>query len=137
MSNRLRAIRKRAASPPSDGRSEFLPTVLDLVAASLHGRGLPGSLLQQSKSADSPEGSAPAIPSIARDIWQSPARPAWRRIDGLARRLIGSVTTSLCRWRQRARDRQYLDGLNDRMLKDLGLTRAQVESDLLKSFWRD
>jgi len=137
MSNRLRAFRRRAGLPSSGSRARSSPTALDLVFASLQGRALPGSLGQQPRKVDGNETSAPALSPIERDIWQSPSRPNWRRLDFLARRVIGAVTASLRRWRERARDRQYLRGLSDRDLKDLGLTRAQVESDFSKSHWRE
>jgi uncharacterized protein YjiS (DUF1127 family) len=36
----------------------------------------------------------------------------------------------------RARQRRALLGLDDRMLKDIGLTRADVEGESRKPFWR-
>lgn len=137
MSNRLRARRKRARLPSSDCRPDSLPVVLELIFTSLMGRALPSSLDQELRKGDDGETSAPASSPIKRDIRQSPSRPAWRRLNFPARRLLGPLISPLHRWRQRARDREYLRGLSDRMLKDLGLSRALVESDFSKSFWRD
>jgi len=39
-------------------------------------------------------------------------------------------------WRRRARDRAELAGLDDRMLKDIGLTRGDAEFLSNKPFWR-
>ena len=39
-------------------------------------------------------------------------------------------------WQQRARDRQQLQSLNDHMLRDIGLTRADVFAEASKPFWR-
>ena len=39
-------------------------------------------------------------------------------------------------WQQRARDRRQLEALNDRMLRDIGLTRADVFAEASKPFWR-
>jgi uncharacterized protein YjiS (DUF1127 family) len=39
-------------------------------------------------------------------------------------------------WHERARQRRQLQGLGDRMLKDLGLDRADVEAEAAKPFWR-
>jgi uncharacterized protein YjiS (DUF1127 family) len=39
-------------------------------------------------------------------------------------------------WHERARSRHQLEGLSDRMLQDIGLTRAQVEVETDKPFWR-
>jgi uncharacterized protein YjiS (DUF1127 family) len=38
-------------------------------------------------------------------------------------------------WR-RWRSRQYLTALDDRMLRDIGVTRAEAEYELNKPFWR-
>jgi uncharacterized protein YjiS (DUF1127 family) len=39
-------------------------------------------------------------------------------------------------WQQRARDRQQLQSLSDHMLRDIGLTRADVFLEASKPFWR-
>lgn len=39
-------------------------------------------------------------------------------------------------WHERARSRHQLQGLSDRMLQDLGLTRSEVEVEADKPFWR-
>jgi len=40
-------------------------------------------------------------------------------------------------WRRRARDRAELASLDNRMLRDIGLTRADAEFLSNKSFWRE
>jgi uncharacterized protein YjiS (DUF1127 family) len=40
-------------------------------------------------------------------------------------------------WQERARQRRHLRSLNDHMLKDLGLSRADVEHETAKPFWQD
>ena len=64
---------------------------------------------------------------------------AWR----LARRRVGDLALWLRRaadllliWHERARQRRQLTSLNDRMLRDLGLTRADVMAESSKPFWR-
>jgi uncharacterized protein YjiS (DUF1127 family) len=42
----------------------------------------------------------------------------------------------LLRWQQRARDRRQLQCLNDHMLRDIGLTRADFFAEASKPFWR-
>jgi uncharacterized protein YjiS (DUF1127 family) len=39
-------------------------------------------------------------------------------------------------WRDRARERRQLQCLNDHMLRDIGLTRADVFAEASKPFWR-
>ena len=39
-------------------------------------------------------------------------------------------------WLERARQRRELRQLSDHMLKDIGLTRADVEAEAAKPFWR-
>lgn len=60
-----------------------------------------------------------------------------RRI-GIARglrRLTREVTTIVLVWHERARQRRQLQQLSDRMLQDLGLTRADVEHEASKPPW--
>ena len=52
---------------------------------------------------------------------------------GAARRIL----TRLREWRRRARDRAQLAALDDRMLRDIGLTRADAEFLSNKPFWRE
>jgi uncharacterized protein YjiS (DUF1127 family) len=39
-------------------------------------------------------------------------------------------------WLERARQRRQLQQLGDHMLKDIGLSRADVEAEASKPFWR-
>jgi len=54
---------------------------------------------------------------------------------GLAAPIIVSVLDLLSTWFERARQRRHLHALDDRMLKDIGLTRADVEFEAQKHFW--
>lgn len=60
---------------------------------------------------------------------------ARRRVGDLAVRLR-RATDLLLVWHERARQRRQLSSLNDRMLRDLGLTRADVMAESSKPFWR-
>lgn len=44
--------------------------------------------------------------------------------------------TALAVWRQRAGDRHRLRSLSDETLKDVGLSRADIERECAKPFWR-
>ena len=55
------------------------------------------------------------------------------------RSLVGQVCrfiAMLLLWQERARQRAALAALDDRMLKDVGLTRADVMLEIGKPFWR-
>jgi len=56
-----------------------------------------------------------------------------RRPGPIAMLLLDLLST----WLQRARDRRALHGLDGGMLKDIGLTRADIEFEVHKPFWRD
>ena len=47
------------------------------------------------------------------------------------------LASTVNEWRRRSRERAELAALNDRMLKDIGLTRADAEFLSNKPFWRD
>ena len=55
-----------------------------------------------------------------------------RVVSGLA----GGALAMWREWRRRARDRAELANLDDRMLKDIGLTRGDAEFLSNKPFWR-
>ena len=40
------------------------------------------------------------------------------------------------RWQARARDRRLLASFDDRMLRDIGLDRASLDTESTGSFWR-
>lgn len=39
-------------------------------------------------------------------------------------------------WLDRARQRRHLAELDDRMLRDIGLSRAEVDGEISQRFWR-
>jgi uncharacterized protein YjiS (DUF1127 family) len=47
------------------------------------------------------------------------------------------VLATFREWRRRAHDRAQLAGLDDRVLRDIGLTRADAEFLSNKPFWRE
>lgn len=51
-------------------------------------------------------------------------------------RPIRHLLATLRRWHHRSRQRTALSELDDRMLNDIGLTRADVTREIRKSFWR-
>jgi len=57
-----------------------------------------------------------------RSWWPHPPPARWTRL--------------ILSWRGSARDRRQLAGLDDRMLRDIGIDRAAVEDESAISFWR-
>jgi uncharacterized protein YjiS (DUF1127 family) len=50
--------------------------------------------------------------------------------------LIRSIVTLPRRWNTRVQERRYLYDLSDRLLADIGLTRADVHREAAKPFWQ-
>ena len=61
-----------------------------------------------------------------------------RRASGLSRAagaISGAIETLLV-WCERRRERRDLASLNDQILRDVGLTRADIEREYRKPFWQ-
>jgi uncharacterized protein YjiS (DUF1127 family) len=50
--------------------------------------------------------------------------------------LLGRCLTGLLRWLDRGRQRHALRELDDRLLDDIGVTRAAAEREVATPFWR-
>ena len=50
---------------------------------------------------------------------------------------IGRIQHTMRAWSERAASRRALAMLNDHLLRDIGLTRVDVERELMKPFWRE
>lgn len=57
------------------------------------------------------------------------------RLARLGDRVAVTGVARLLDWRQRARQRAALRALNERMLRDIGLSRADVHRECNKPFW--
>ncbi len=64
-----------------------------------------------------------------------PAVAAARPAPGLGTLLVRLIDT-LLDWQERARQRHHLSGLDDHLLRDIGLSRADVEHETAKPFWQ-
>jgi len=70
--------------------------------------------------------------------WHQPRKPVGQRGAIHALSDAGShVGATLREWRRRSRERAELAALDDRTLKDIGLTRADAEFLSNKPFWRE
>jgi uncharacterized protein YjiS (DUF1127 family) len=70
--------------------------------------------------------------SAGRPIAEHRRRPASQRAGTAAARVV----SRLGQWRRRAKSRADLAALDDRMLADIGVTRAEAEFLSNKPFWR-
>jgi uncharacterized protein YjiS (DUF1127 family) len=50
--------------------------------------------------------------------------------------LIVSVTDTVLDWQERSRQRHRLGEMDDHLLHDIGLSRADLEYEAAKPFWR-
>jgi uncharacterized protein YjiS (DUF1127 family) len=67
---------------------------------------------------------------------RSPVSRRQTALDALAE-ATEFVFATLREWRRRSRERAQLEQLDDRMLKDIGLTAADREFLANKPFWRE
>ena len=68
------------------------------------------------------------LPPQRYSTW-APTRPATSNP-------FAAVFSLLARWIERARQRQALAGLDDQMLRDIGITRVEAARECDKPFWR-
>jgi uncharacterized protein YjiS (DUF1127 family) len=63
------------------------------------------------------------------------AGPAARRASAGMLLRLSRVLDTLAEWQERSRQRRHLMALNDHLLKDIGLSRADVVRESRKPFW--
>jgi len=63
-------------------------------------------------------------------------RGSWQPRREAAAGLIDRVVATLRQWRQRARARRELAGLDDYLLHDIGVSRSQAQYESGKPFWQ-
>ncbi len=54
----------------------------------------------------------------------------------LVRRTLARMVDTLALWHERDRQRRVLLTLDDRLLSDIGVTRAEAEGEAARPFWR-
>jgi uncharacterized protein YjiS (DUF1127 family) len=57
---------------------------------------------------------------------------AIRTLGLWAARLIDTLLD----WQERAHQRHHLSGLDDRLIRDMGLSRAEIDAEVHKPFWK-
>jgi uncharacterized protein YjiS (DUF1127 family) len=75
----------------------------------------------------------PSVGGAYASLTQRARRTEWWRSPKAVGRLVIEV---LCKWRRRSRDRAQLAMLDERMLRDIGLSRSDVLAETDKPFWR-
>jgi uncharacterized protein YjiS (DUF1127 family) len=50
---------------------------------------------------------------------------------------LGALLHKFSRWYELHRERELLAGLSDEALKDIGVSRADVEHEAIRPFWDD
>jgi uncharacterized protein YjiS (DUF1127 family) len=59
-----------------------------------------------------------------------------RRGARAADKAVVALVTAVLVWQERARDRHRMNALSDFMLRDMGLSRADIEREARKPFWQ-
>ena len=65
----------------------------------------------------------------------APPRPLDISLKGLSALIVNAMDTVLD-WQDRARQRHRLGEMDDHLLRDIGLSRADLEYEAAKPFWR-
>ena len=63
----------------------------------------------------------------------------WRLLSRFAPAVADAAMShfeTMCEWQRRAEMRQRIARLDDALLDDIGLTRAQAEAEARKPFWK-
>ena len=74
----------------------------------------------------------PLETTLARGTGQGFGARALRR----SRDALSRAFAELCEWQRRRRDRAVLASFDDRMLRDIGVTRVDALFEINKPFWR-
>ena len=72
--------------------------------------------------------------SSRRPLTSSPN--AWSRFVHAVDSRLEPVVDKLFLWQRRHKDRMHLLSLDDRLLRDIGISYADVENEASKPFWR-
>lgn len=71
-------------------------------------------------------------------LWRVGPSPRLRHLSARGRaNHLGRAIATLRTWRRRGRERAELAVLDDRMLRDIGITRADADFLSSKPFWKE
>ena len=73
-----------------------------------------------------------SLPQPGSSQYAHPVVRVLRAVDSF----LGSAMNTLLIWDRRHRDRLHLTGLDERMLRDIGVTNVDVAHEAAKPFWR-
>jgi uncharacterized protein YjiS (DUF1127 family) len=71
-----------------------------------------------------------------RNTRTAPQQLRWRAWRHALRPALIRIFAMLREWRRRSRDRAELARFDDRMLRDIGVNRAEIWREINKPFWR-
>jgi uncharacterized protein YjiS (DUF1127 family) len=74
--------------------------------------------------------------TTSRPLALAPTTTAGVLPSGRARSLLSAILDRLLLWQERASQRHQLMTMEDHRLRDMGLTRADLEREMRKPFWR-
>jgi uncharacterized protein YjiS (DUF1127 family) len=66
----------------------------------------------------------------------APRKVRRRALRLTLRQALSRIFATLRKWRRRSRERAELARLDERMLRDIGVTRGDVWDEINKPFWR-
>lgn len=74
--------------------------------------------------------------TIAAKTFGRPSRGALSALAGAGFGIVARSVEAILEYQDRARERSQLASLDDRMLRDMGITRLDVAHEAEKPFWR-
>lgn len=72
----------------------------------------------------------------ARAIQGSGRQATWTRFVHVIDGRLDAMVNTLLTWQRRHKDRMHLMSLDDRLLRDIGISYADVDREASKPFWR-
>lgn len=75
--------------------------------------------------------------TISKTGWLLRIPRAGRSFGITFRAALYAAVQHVLHWLELTRGRRHLARLDDRLLRDIGLSRADIEPEIAKPFWRD